>query len=533
MRYQKTVSRSFLLAGIIGGMLIGASPSIAQTQSPFSGSQISVTSSGDASGSSVLVASDTYDAILTAEERELIALKLLPTYYPYLKAAMQGTFGSLEKAKSRARDMFKYPNAVYSTHFGEPPHMLAWAKRYRNDAAMVKLNAATQRGDILLSGPQNDEAKKKDMICVLTGGNFHHAVVVLDGPPCVIVEAVGLTGSSDDPSNNHVRISSWHEQLGGWAGMRLLRPTAGLPADKASKYIDDAVGYAVSQLGKPYDYSFTNTDSTRAYYCSELAYKCYHEGANMEEFKIDKSSSRDRMIIALNAVVDGLKPKDRILLANKIVNFTVSFIAKQPPDIKAFNNFIVDELAPNCDVFNDAFPTPEAREKLRSVLEKVRTNDAFPTYIAARNSYLAAEKSGKFNAGWGIGAARKLAAETRIAGSIVSDINGLVKQSGAGYAKVTKLIGSIIAPLYTNMGTYADFLTGMNKDGSVAIPEGAKTILSMTNWLADKRESVKKWPIGSGLANLLPGDGDDKIEQNFTSPSDLVGTSPNFHIDYP
>jgi len=531
MKHSETPGM-LVFAAIIGGILVGASPAIAQTQSPFGGSQVTITTSDDAADASSPVASDTFDEILTDEEKELIALKLLPTYYPSLKKAMQAPSGSIDRAKARARAMYNYPNALYSPRFGDPVVMLEWARSYRNDAAMVKFSATAQRGDIILSGSKTVEGQKNDAIAILTGGRFNHAIVVIDGPPCVFIEAVGVTGSKTDPTNNRVRISSWYEALVSWAGMRLERPTAGQPAGEAKKNIDNAVTYLIAQLGKPYDYGFTNNDTNRAFYCSELAWKCYSEGAGMKDYKPAKSSNRDRMIVALNAVVDGLDPKDRIAMANRVMAFVTEYTSQNPPDIKKLNDFIVDELTPGCGALSDTYSTAGDREKMRTVLEKVRTNDAFPKFLQARKDFEAAKSAGKFAVGWGIGAARKLAAETQIANSIVSDINVLVKESGASYAKLAKLMSSVIAPLYTYMGSYADFLTGMDKEGKVAVPEGARTILAMTDWLADKRESVKQWPIGSSLSSLLPGNGDDKVQESFTSPTDLADTS-RFHVDYP
>jgi len=532
MKNTTRISNLLAIACIVGTTAWGPAPAAGQTTSPFGGSQITVSVTDTASGAATAVASDTLDSLLTSEERELMALRLLPLYYPSLKQAMQKPLGSLDRAKARARAMYSYPNAVYSPNFGDPVRMLEWARRYRGDAAMVKFSGTAQRGDIILSGHKTVEGQKNDPIAILTGGRYHHAIIVIDGPPCVFIEAVGATGSKTDPTNNRVRISSWHEQLAGWAGMRLERPTAGQPAAEAKKNIDGAVNYLTTQLGKPYDYGFTNNDTNRAFYCSELAWKCYAVGAGMTSYKPAKSSGRDRMIVALNAVVDGLQPKDRVAIANRVMAFTSDFTSQKPPDLKKLNDFIVDELTPGCKTLSDAYPTPEAREKLRGVLEKVRSNEAFTKFLKARADFDAAKKAGKFDAGWGIGTARKLAAEAKIAASIVSDINSLVKQSGAGYTKLAKLVGAVFAPMYKYMGTYADFLTGMDKEGKVNVPEGAKTVLSMVDWLAEKRESVKRWPVGSSLANLLPGNGDGKVQESFTSPTDLAGTSA-FHVEYP
>ncbi len=526
--FRPTSAIAILILGLFLSTAVFGQPST----TPYNDHSVTAPS---VSGSSSVTASGTPtdDVILTDEERELITMKLLPRYYPMLKQAMEKPFGSLERAKAKARSLYRYPNAVYSPRFGDPVHMLDWARRYRGDAAMVKFCASTVRGDIILTGHRTEEGQKNDMIAILTGGKYHHAVTVIDGPPCVFIEAVGLTGTKSDPTNNRVRLASWHEQLASWAGMRLLRPTAGLPTAQANRYIEGAVQYLVDQLGKPYDYGFTNNDVNRAFYCSELAWKSYYEGGGMKSFKPVKSSERDRMVVALNAVVDGLRPKDRVALANRVMTFTGEYLAQKPPDLKKLNNFIVDEIVPGCGLCSDAFPTPEAREKLRTVLEKVRNNQAFTSYLKAREDYLAAEKAGKFKTGWGIGAARKLAAEMKIAGSIAADINAMVKEAGAGYAKTVKLVSGLIGPIYKHLGTYTDFMTGMNKEGKMQLPDGAKTVLSITDWLAKKREQVKNWPIGSSLANLLPGYGDDKVQTSFTSPTDLANTSPNFHLDYP
>ena len=531
---------SILVSGILCALLLGGIPASGQGTTPYGDHPVTVTTTAGENAGTTPTASgpaapSPEDAAnLTDEERELMALKLLPVYYPVLKTALEKPYLNIARAKRKARQLFAYRNAVYSPNFGDPQKMLEWARRYRTDAAMVRFCASTVPGDIILTGHKTVEGQKNDPIAILTGGRFHHAVTVIDGPPCVFIEAVGATGSKTDPTNNRVRLSSWFEQLASWAGMRIIRPTAGMPKAQADRVIDGTIKYLVDQLGKPYDYGFTNSDANRAFYCSELAWKAYNLGGGMKSYKPDKSPTRDRMIVALNAVVDGLEPKDRISLANRVMTFVGEYTSQQPPDLKKLTDFIVDELTPACGTMEKTFPTPEAREKLRTVLEKVRNNQAFPSFLKAQQKYQAARQSGKFNAGWGIGNLRKLTAEAEIAGSLAADLNALVKESGAGYAKTAKLVFSLALPMYKYLGTYANFLTGMDKEGKVSVPDGVKTVLSITNWVADRRESVKKWPvIGPTLANLLPGNGDAKVQETFTSPTDLADTSPNFHLDYP
>jgi len=209
-------------------------------------------------------------------------------------------------------------------------------------------------------------------------------------------------------------------------------------------------------------------------------------------------------------------------------------VAVQPPDVMKLLDFIVDDVVSECRVFAKAFPDAAARERLRRVLHKIPENKAFPNYLSAQKKFYAAEKAGDFKAGWGLGALRKFKAECGIGLGLVGDVNNLMNETGAKKTDLLMLIGRVIAPVYKNLGTYADTLTGMNRDKSITLPEGVKTVIGMVDWATKKREQVRKVPlIGDALASLLPGNGDDKQKSNFTSPSSLVDCSPGFHVDYP
>jgi len=56
----------------------------------------------------------------------------------------------------------------------------------------------------------------------------------------------------------------------------------------------------------------------------------------------------------------------------------------------------------------------------------------------------------------------------------------------------------------------------------------------MADWATKQREKAKGIPvIGGFLAALLPGNGDQKISTDFTSPTDLAEASNGFKVDYP
>lgn len=519
-----------------------AAPVFAQDRSPFNDQSVT---SNHTAGSAFVAGQPTPDSIasaaaldnLTDEERELLRLKLLPELYPQLKSVWTADpsivqalrLSGLDGAKTLARS--RYPRAKknqFSPQFGNPERMLAWGRRYRPDAKMIAMIGQMKRGDMILTQPMKKEWRDGNMVCVLTKGAFHHALIVVDGPPPIFIEAIGITGSKDDTTINQVRYSTWFESFSGYEAIRLIRPTAGLPADQASQAVAKAIAYATAQIGKPYDYSFTDRDGQRAFYCSELVYKAYSEGAGLKNFLPDKSPQRDQMIIALHDLLDSLKPKDRLAMSNRIVDFTGEFQRQSPPDLRKLNTFIVDEVVPGCEVFSKVFPTPEARERLRKVLNKLVDNTAFPRFMKAQQQFQADQKNGKFSGSFG-GLHRTLA-QARFATSVVGDINQLIGETGSNWFAMSSLLFKVAAPVYRNLGTYSDFLKGQ---GGVPASGGTRTLTQVLDWAAGARENLRQIPGGSIIANLLPGKGDNKIKTDFTSPTDLAEAKTSFRMDWP
>ncbi|MGE5707718.1 MAG: YiiX/YebB-like N1pC/P60 family cysteine hydrolase, partial [Bacteroidota bacterium] len=133
-------------------------------------------------------------------------------------------------------------------------------------------------------------------------------------------------------NSDTVRRCTLGESLYDRVSMRILRPTEGLPDSLKNKTIDQAIRYAEKQLGRPYDYAFTNENKgnglSNAFYCSELAYLAYAspEGADFE-LPLKKSTDRDKLLVAIESAVDSLQPKDKPALMAK----AMKFVAVQDP----------------------------------------------------------------------------------------------------------------------------------------------------------------------------------------------------------
>lgn len=535
----KFANRLFRVSGLLFIITcLSLAPVQAQIASPFDVGQIKV-ANVVSSGSDYSQINASAALELTAEEKELLELQLLPSYYPILKHCLAGKEpftgknGGLGAAKNLCKSFFSAgaPDN-YSRDFGNPVRMLDWARRYRNDDKMCKLVTSTRRGDVILTGPQKQKDIDTNFICLMTKGPYYHASMVIDSVPPVIIEAVGITANRSDTTSDKVRLSTWYEEFGSWGAYRLVRPTHGQSSAKASAIIEKAVAYAEAQLGKPYDYSFSNSDGNTAFYCSELVHKAYTIGAGFNGNLADKNPERDKILVAFHAVIDGLAPKNKYELSDKVMQFAIDY--SHYPDINKLQKFIIDELVPGCKTLEKAFPDKRAREKLNNVFNKVKNNEGFKGFVAANKAYEEANKAGKFKAGWGIGKLREIKSKAAIGIALLKDIDKLGKESGASRKDLLVVLTKIFIPIYKNLGTFGEVLGGMNKSSMVALPEGVKTVLKIVDWGVNKREEVKKWPVvGGWLAEIMPGNGDGKIRTDLTSPSDLANASPDFTLNYP
>ncbi|HEY9765655.1 MAG TPA: YiiX/YebB-like N1pC/P60 family cysteine hydrolase, partial [Chroococcales cyanobacterium] len=245
---------------------------------------------------------------LNEEELSFLKAGLLPNNYSDLKACLQkeGRDAAIELAR-------KGKQGPFSANYGDPVLMLETAKRAEKNPELMRLFKDIRKGDILVSTWNHND----NIISNLTKGPFVHSILCsADGPPPEFIEAIGMTAGSNDKNADQVRRMSLGETLYDSLSIRMVRPTEGLPAAKSKEVVDRAVLYAEKQLGKPYDYAFTNdnkgTGLSDAYYCSELTFLAYSapEGGNFK-LSLNKSSERDQMLVELEKGIESLKPKDQ------------------------------------------------------------------------------------------------------------------------------------------------------------------------------------------------------------------------------
>lgn len=473
---------------------------------------------------------------LTDEERRFLSMGLLPSYYPILKQCFDrrepytGAKGGLAASVELCKSFYPMANGHFSRNFGDVQRMLTWARKVDKNDKMREIVLNCRVGDVILTGPEGGVASgdASYYITLLTKGPFSHATIIIETMPPVIIEAMGATGTFTDPCSNKVRMTMWYEELHFNGLVKLVRPTLGMDKHEAQGIINNALSYAHEQLGKPYDYAFTDDDGTDAFYCSELVSKAY-SAAGLDI--ASKNADRDKVIVAIHAVIDGLDPIDKSALADEIVNFAVNYI--ENPSFDMLQDFIVNTLVPSCRVFSKMFPGEEGQARLDNVITKVRTGEAFASFTKAQKSYNEQKASGKFDAKFGIGFMRKTAAKAAVATGLMRDMGSLVSDAGTNIKDTITLTGKIILPLYKNLGTCAEVLSQLGKNG-MEMPKGVDTILEITQWAVDKREEVKKWPvIGEVVAGLMPGSGDGNIRTDFTSPSDLAYASRGFNYSWP
>ncbi len=473
---------------------------------------------------------------LSEEERRLLSSGLLPSYYPILKDCLDrrdpflAERGGLQASIALCKSFYPEVKGHFSKNFGNVNRMLTWARKVDKNEKMKEIVLNCQVGDVILTGPHGEPSltDSSHYITLLTKGPYSHATIITEVMPPVIIEAMGATGEITDPHSNKVRMTMWYEEMHFNGLLKLVRPTLNMEENQAYEVVNKALAYSHNQLGKPYDYAFTDDDGDDAFYCSELVSQAYAAGgldiAN-------KDAERDKVIVAIHAVIDGLDPIDKSMLADEVVNFAIRYITN--PSFDMLQDFIVNTLVPNCRVFSRMFPDEEGRQRLNNVIDKVRTGEAFKSFSKAQESYRTKEKEGKFKARFGLGFARKAAAKTAVATGFMRDMGSLVADAGTSIKDTVTLTGKIILPLYKNLGTCAEVLAQLGKDG-MEMPKGVDTILEITQWATEKREEIKEWPlIGGTLADLMPGNGDGNIRTDFTSPSDLGYSSRGFNYSWP
>ncbi len=428
-----------------------------------------------------------------------------------------------ELAKQTARKG-KPGSPSFSDSYGDPAGMLSWAENNGGNTKLTDFIKQIRKGDIILAGPGKEERRDKDAICFLTRGPFHHSLIcVSEGPPPEFIDATG----------KGVTRTQWTYFWGG-GNYRIVRPTEGLPADQAKKAVDAAVSYATNQLGKPYDCGFTDSDGDRAFYCSELAYKAYRDGAGMKDLLPAKSPERDSLVVSLWAVIDGLGPQNKHEMMDGLLHAVKKVMESKPQNWDILDQYVIDEVLPKCSATAGLLDTPEDRKAAKEIVKEIREGRAFPNFQAAQKNYQDAQARGEFTDHWytfGAGKAKQAVSLGKKAWALGKDLASLKSRSGLSVTATVGLLGKVFMPLYRNLGTFSEYLQTAGSKGMISIPAGVKTLLSATEFLSDIREKTQDIPILGSLAQILPGKARQIIQSDFTSPTDLSQLS-SWHYDY-
>lgn len=442
---------------------------------------------------------------LTEEEKKFVEMKLLPANYADIKACLKEK--GLDAAKQLARQGKKGP---FTSSYGDPNEMLKGAKRIAGNPELLRMSQNIKKGDILV---ENWNCNTE--ISQLTKGPYIHTVVCTsDGPPPDFIEAFGLMGTSAEEGDNCVRRIPMSATMYDGLSVRIVRPAENLPEPQRSKTIDKAVQYVEKQLGQPYDYAMTNDNSqSNAFYCSELAYKAYAEGAKMK-FPLSKSVDRDQMVVAINDIVNALDPNSKADFVTDIWQF----MSKSPaPTSDDFVDLLVDEIFPSCETTAEISTSDTDRSHLKSTIKTVLEGDAFPDFDKAVKSYEEKEKSGAFKGFFGTIKQGKAHLDTLKA--FAEDCVSLVKNSGADISETLMATKDLVEAILPHAETLSTFFFGSDDSKTQSV----SNLLDKLDWVKSK-----KIPF---ISNNIPGRAKDKVQSDFVSPTDLA-MSPLPHYDY-
>ncbi|HEY9855344.1 MAG TPA: YiiX/YebB-like N1pC/P60 family cysteine hydrolase [Stenomitos sp.] len=465
---------------------------------------------------------------LTDEEIGFLKEGLLPKNYSDLKACL------VEKGREAAKDLArKGIQGPFANDYGDPVAMLDCARRLHDNPELMRLAKNIKKGDILVETWNSDD----NLISSLTKGPFVHSVICVAENPPEFIEAMGITGASNEPDGNQVRRACLANHAYKSLTTRILRPTEGMDPAEASKAVDRAVRYAEGQLGKPYDYSFTDhnegTGLTDAYYCSELTYIAYEspKGGNIN-LPLQKSPERDSLLVAIGAMVTALDPKNQAELMDR----TVKLLNRNPkPGTEELVKFLVDEVMTSCRTTENVTKTPKDRQQLQKAIMLLLQGKAFPSFDQAVQAYKAAEANHEFDEPL-IGFEKKQAAKASIAAAFSVDTARLFGTSGINYYQAIKTSKTLVTALLPYSETFAGYLFGP-KDSRT---ESVGKLLDTIDWV---KAHAPKLPIVGDLGlSHLPARAKPQIKKDFVSPSDLAwadvphsdfNVKPNHPLDPP
>lgn len=448
---------------------------------------------------------------LTPEEAGFVQQGLLPADFAELRN-VQKTQG-----KDAAIALFRHgKKGPFETRYGDPDVMLDGARRISKNPQLAAMVANIQPGDLLVTTYN----KPDDVISMGTKGPMVHALICVSKDPVPeFVEALGMSGDINDPNSNKVLHSMMATSAGNGQAYRLMRPSAGLSPTEAEKAVKRAISYAENQLGKPYDFSFTDANGqgmNDAFYCSELAYKAYADkkGADLP-FALSKSSDRDTMLSAVADILDGLKPDDKNALDTAVVKMT----AQQPIDQNKLVDFIVNQVAPSTEATRKLADTPARRAALTTAIQSLMAGKAFQGLDGALADYSKQDAAGKFRGVTGF--FRRVGAAVHVGVSAIKDTHTLT--TGIGFWRSLGVTWKLSKTLVPHADQITNFIFGPNDPRA----QQTKSTLDTLDGMARDAHRIpligSLWPLPS---RARPAENKD-----FVSPTDLAW-APVMHWDY-
>jgi hypothetical protein len=387
---------------------------------------------------------------LSREERDLFREGLLAADYPAARAA----------GREAVRRGLQGP---FSDDFGDPEAMLAAARFAHTHAPYRAFLKNLHRGDLVFVAANDPH----DFVAQLSGGPFDHVLLCTDpAPPGRFIEAVGITGEPGDAMGDRVRRASASRYASEGVTLR-----TGHVAGGHAELVEGAVAYAERQLGKPYNYTFSDDIAgERAFYCSSLVYKAYTQAGL--GWRVAKDPARDRVALALIKPVLALEPDDVLKTAVEVMTFLHQTPA---PDGKAFGEFIVRRVLPACRKTRDLVKSEHQKQALSDVLARVLDGKALPRLTAANAALVADDEAGKFSKGVG-GATRHALARARVIESGAADVVGLLDESAMDRLAVLNALRTLAGAALP----YADVLAAYMVGPQAAGTRLAKKVVDLT-----------------------------------------------------
>lgn len=379
---------------------------------------------------------------ITPEEATLIQQQLLPPNYGELKAAYSGA-GPNEIDQQNAEFAFsrKGLSGPFQPAFGDWKAMLSSAKQLSANPQLAQLYKTVKKGDILVLNYQDPSSP----IARATNGPYTHAMICTsEGPPPQFVEAMGVTGDPKDPSGNQVRRVDFSSIVQSNTSVRLIRPTANMGEPTASQTIDKATSWAEAQLGKPYDYSFSDHEgdgTPNSFYCSELATLAYSQGADLA-MPVNKEPQRDDAIASLHDLMTALGPDDESALCKQLFTGVES---GTPID-----QLLTQDILPRTKLGREVCQSPQDVAKLQKLIQSLEKGTAFPKLTAAKAEYERMEKNGDFNA-FGVGGVRRAAEAAKVAAAAAQDVASLATNTGINLGGSGDALGKLLGVLVPHL----------------------------------------------------------------------------------